>query len=64
MADEPKRTEMPRDDIPQGVRDLAAVWASAAKVAGDIAHAKRTIFLAYVAEGFSETQALELCKTL
>lgn len=63
-ASEPFRGTPPRDDLPQGVRNLVEIWQQAALVAGDIAHARRTIFLAYVNEGFTETQALELVKTL
>lgn len=32
--------------------------------AADIAHARRVLFDAYRAEGFSDAQALELCKVL
>lgn len=42
----------------------ARLWMAIAKDAGNIAHAKRQIFLAYVAEGFNEHQALELVKTV
>jgi hypothetical protein len=35
-----------------------------AKHASDIAHARRVLFEAYIAEGFTEAQALELCKVL
>lgn len=58
------RTTTPRDDIPEGMRNLVQVWQEAALASSHIAAARRTIFLAYVAEGFTEAQALELVKTL
>lgn len=64
MADEPARAERPRENIPDAVKGLVELWSAAAEVAADIAHAKRTLFLAYVAEGFSEGQALELVKAI
>ena len=64
MSDDRFRAERPQEDLPQAVRNLVQLWQSTAEVAADIAHAKRTIFLAYVAEGFSEAQALELVKTI
>jgi hypothetical protein len=64
MANEPTRTERPRDDLPEAVRSLVQLWTSMAEVAADVAHAKRAIFLSYVAEGFTEAQALELVKTI
>ena len=42
--------------------DLAAIWQAMAEQAAHIAAARRTIFLAYVSEGFTEQQALELVK--
>lgn len=64
MASEPRRSEVPREDLPESVRNLVTLWASMAECASDVAHAKRAIFLAYVAEGFTEGQALELVKTI
>lgn len=64
MGNEPKRTETPRTDWPEQVRATVEIWAGMAQAAADIAHAKRAIFLAYVAEGFTEGQALELVKTI
>lgn len=43
--------------------DMVRAWQLIAGNAGEIANAKRTLFLAYVAEGFTEAQALELVKT-
>jgi hypothetical protein len=51
--------------------DLIAAFANygtllgvVAKHASDIAHARRTLYLAYIDEGFTEAQALELCKAM
>jgi hypothetical protein len=41
---------------------MARMWGEMARHANNIAHAKRTLFQAYVAEGFSEAQAMELVK--
>ncbi len=51
--------------LPNASEEMARMveaWAAIAGCASDIAHSKRTIYLAYVAEGFTEAQALELCK--
>lgn len=58
------RSERPRQNLEDGISDLVRVWQEAAKSASDIAHARRQIFLAYVAEGFTEAQALDLIKSL
>lgn len=60
---DPARVERPRENVPDAVKSLVSIWSAMAEVAGDVAHAKRAIFLAYVAEGFTEAQALELVKT-
>jgi hypothetical protein len=57
------RADRPRENLPDAVKNLVSIWSAMAEVAGDVAHAKRAIFLAYVAEGFTEAQALELVKT-
>lgn len=64
MADEPTRSKRPHDDLPEAVKNIVTLWSSMAEVAADVAHAKRAIFLAYVAEGFSEAQALDLVKVI
>lgn len=61
---DPTRSDRPRENLPEAVANMVTLWSSLAEVAGDIAHAKRAIFLAYVAEGFTEGQALELVKTI
>lgn len=64
MSDEPTRGERPRENLPDAVKNMVQLWGAMAEAAADVAHAKRTIFLAYVAEGFTEAQALELVKTI
>jgi hypothetical protein len=44
--------------------DYALVIGFIAQNSAAIAHARRTLFLAYLMEGFSEGQALELCKVM
>jgi len=63
-SDDIMRGERPRENVPEAVRNLVNLWSSLAECASDVAHAKRAIFLAYVAEGFTEPQALELIKTV
>ena len=48
--------------IAEQLRNLSEVWQNLAQHSHDIAHARRTIFNAYVSEGFTEAQALELIK--
>ncbi|MEH3121993.1 MAG: hypothetical protein PGN16_08445 [Sphingomonas phyllosphaerae] len=64
MTTEPTRADRPRDNLPEAVSNMVTLWSSLAEVAADVAHAKRAIFLAYVAEGFTEAQALDLVKTI
>ena len=64
MASDPLRSETPRTDWPEAVRAQVEIWQGVAAAASHIAHARRTMFLAYVAEGFTEAQALELIKTM
>jgi len=58
------RTDPPSPDIPEGMRNLVRVWQEAAQASSHIAAARRTVYLAYIAEGFTEAQALELVKSL
>jgi len=58
------RSEPPTQDIAASSRALANAWQEIARVSSDLASARRTIFLAYVAEGFTEAQALELVKSV
>lgn len=64
MSTEPARIPRPQDNLPEAVKSVVLLWCSMAEAAADVAHAKRTIVLAYVAEGFTEAQALELVKTI
>ena len=64
MATEPTRTDRPRENLPEAVRAMVTIWQGMAEAAADVAASKRTIFLAYVAEGFTESQALDLVKTV
>lgn len=52
------------EDIAKAFDDLNVLVGSVAKNASHIAHARRTLYDAYLAEGFTEAQALELCRTL
>ena len=61
---DPARAERPRENLPEAVKNIVQLWSSMAEAAADVAHAKRAIFLAYVAEGFTEAQALDLVKTI
>ena len=57
--------EMPMmPSLAEQVRNLSDVWQNLALHSADIAHARRTLFQAYVAEGFKEAQALELVKSI
>lgn len=58
------RSQPPREDMDALTYNMVNIWQKIALVSSDIAHAKRTIFLAYVAEGFTEAQALELVKNV
>lgn len=52
----------PQQDMGQMASAMVEAWQLIAKHSADIAHARRTLFDAYVAEGFTEAQALELIK--
>jgi len=58
------RPEPPKANPADGARELAAIWVALANEAANIAHSKRTLFLAYIAEGFNEAQVVELVKTI
>ena len=51
-------------EIASAFEDMALVIAAIARQASDVAYARRTLFNAYRAEGFTDEQSLELCKVL
>lgn len=51
-------------EIVAAMENLGLIAGATAKHAADIAHARRVLYEAYLAEGFSEVQALDLCKVL
>lgn len=50
--------------LKEAFAQLAEAWMSHAINAADIAHARMTLYRAYLAEGFTEAQALELIKNI
>jgi len=64
MIRDPAHHEPPKADLAEASAAIARAWQEIARHSADIAAARRSIFLAYVAEGFSEPQALELIKSL
>ena len=56
--------EAPKTDWKEQTSELSKIWQGAAEEAANIAASRRKIFLAYVSEGFTEHQALELIKSL
>lgn len=51
-------------NIAEEVKVLAETWGYVATHAADIAFAKRSLYQAYILEGFNQYEALELCKTI
>ena len=49
-------------DYSKETEAMAMAWQHIAKISSDIAHSRRALFNAYIAEGFTESQALELIK--
>lgn len=62
MSDFQSPSATPAQDFKKMVEDMGAFWQAMAENAAHIAASRRTLFLAYVAEGFTEAQALELVK--
>lgn len=46
------------------IRNLVQLWGNIAKYSSDIAAYKRSVYLAYLSEGFTEQRSLELIKTI
>lgn len=57
------RSERPRQDPRAMASEMSRLWQAMAAEASHIASSKRALFDAYVAEGFTEAQALELVKS-
>jgi hypothetical protein len=57
-------TKMDPSKVAQELENFALVLNNVVRHAADLAHARRALFDAYVAEGFTDAQALELCKHL
>jgi hypothetical protein len=62
MAGDFNKSEPPKQDLEAMAAEMVRIWEWTAVASPHIAAARRTIFLAYVAEGFTEAQALELIK--
>jgi hypothetical protein len=54
-------TEINREQLLQAVENLSLLSQAMAEHAADIAHARRTLFEAHIAEGFTPEQAIILC---
>lgn len=57
-------TERSPEEVAAAIAEMNLLIARIAENAATIAHARRSLYLAYLAEGFSEAEALDLCKTL
>lgn len=53
---------MSQQDPIQVMKDAVKALLVLAESSSDIAHAKRNVYNAYISEGFTEAQALELTK--
>lgn len=51
-------------DREEAFKVLAESYGYMVKYAHDIAYARRSLYLAYIDEGFAPHEALELCKTI
>lgn len=50
------------NEIATIVSNMVSLWQEIARNAAEIAHSRRTLYNAYILEGFTEAQALELVK--
>lgn len=48
--------------VEEAVQQVVETWERMAEHASDIAYARRCLYEAYIFEGFTPSQALELCK--
>lgn len=55
---------MEKQNMTEAIQMLDEAWSEAARLSTNIAYHKRTMYLAYLHEGFTEEQALELIKAL
>lgn len=56
--------ERPQMSIEEAVRNLVESWTRIAEHSADIAYARRSLYEAYISEGFHPAEALELCKVM
>ena len=52
------------EDIAEAINSIALLIGAMADNAAHIAYARRTLYQAYLAEGFTQEEALELCQNL
>lgn len=65
MSDEKIRViQTAKDETAGAFEAILRVWEGQRKNAREIARTRRALFVAYVDAGFTEPQALELCKAL
>lgn len=57
-------TDRSPEEIAKALEGINLLVGAIANNAAHIAHARRAMYLAYLAEGFTEAQALELAKQL
>lgn len=62
MADDPLKSEPYKQNPQEMAQQMATAWSAMAACASEIAAAKRSIYLAYINEGFTANEALELIK--
>lgn len=53
-----------KDELAGALDGMVRLWQEQRRVAAEIAKTRRALYSAYVKEGFTEQQALELCKSL
>lgn len=53
-----------RDELLGALDQMSRVWKAMALRSDEIAAARKTMFDAYQRQGFSDAQALELCKSM